>query len=93
MPSVSAGLLLYRRHAAPELGERRLELEQNFQDVFGKAMQAGQAGAAEQTILEGKLRGTQIGFTLGTTRYEGRVDGDTMQGTLPDGSPWTARRN
>ncbi len=75
------------------LGERRLELEQSFQEVSGKAMQAGQAGAAGQAIIEGKLRGTQIGFTLGTTRYEGRVDGDTMQGTLPDGSPWIARRN
>lgn len=66
------------------LGERRLELEQNFQEVSGKA---------GQTLIEGKLRGAQIGFTLGATRYEGRVDGDTMQGTLPDGSTWIARRN
>jgi SAM-dependent methyltransferase len=72
------------------LGGQRLELEQSYQEVSGKVLQAGGAG---QAISEGRLRGEQIRFTLGTTRYEGRVSGDTMQGTLPDGSAWTARRN
>lgn len=72
------------------LGGQRLELQQNYQEVSGQLLQAGGTG---QPLSEGRLRGDQIRFTLGTTRYEGRVSGDTMQGTLPDGSAWTARRN
>ena len=33
-----------------------------------------------------------IEFTVGSTKYTGRVDGQTIRGTSADGKPWTAKR-
>ena len=44
-------------------------------------------------ITEGRLRGDQIEFTVGSTKYTGRVDGQTIRGTSADGKPWTATKH
>jgi SAM-dependent methyltransferase len=59
-----------------------LALKQEYQKVSGTLMEKGVA-----TTVEGKLRGDRISFTANGTKYEGRVNGSTIQG---DG--WTASR-
>lgn len=60
-----------------------LTLTQRFQMV------SGTLGA--KPISEGRLRGDAIVFAVDGVRYEGRVDGDSMQGTT-GGQSWTATR-
>jgi hypothetical protein len=36
-------------------------------------------------IVNGKLRGDQLTFEAGPSRYTGRVNGDTIDGTLTSG--------
>jgi precorrin-6B methylase 2 len=60
-----------------------LTLTQQFQMI------SGTLGAS--AITEGRLRGDQIEFTVGTAKYSGRVDGNTIRGTTA-GAPWTATR-
>ena len=46
-------------------------------------------------ISDGRLRGDQIRFTVGTTEYLGRVTGNRIEGTVRGGGPattWTATR-
>jgi hypothetical protein len=46
-------------------------------------------------IANGRLRGDQIRFVVGTTEYTGTVDANRIQGTLRGGGPatnWTATR-
>ena len=54
-----------------------LTLTQSFQ------MLSGTLGATP--IVNGKLRGDQMTFEAGGTRYTGRVNGDTIDGTLTSG--------
>jgi hypothetical protein len=42
-------------------------------------------------ISDAKLRGNEITFTAGTTKYSGRVNGNTMEGTAGS-ARWTATR-
>ena len=56
-----------------------LKLTQTFQKV------SGSLGA--QAISEGKLRGDELTFKVGTTTYTGKVNGSTIQGT-----GWTATK-
>ena len=56
-----------------------LKLTQNFQKV------SGSLGA--QAISEGRLRGEELTFKVGTTTYTGKVNGTTIQG-----SGWTATK-
>jgi precorrin-6B methylase 2 len=56
-----------------------LKLTQTFQKV------AGSLGA--QAISEGKLKGDELTFKVGTTTYTGKVNGNTIQG-----SGWTATK-
>jgi len=55
-----------------------LALQQAFQMVTGTL--GGKA------IADGKLRGDELTFTVGTTRYAGRVNGNTIKGTVTNGS-------
>lgn len=69
------------------LGQGDLTLKQTFQ------MASGTLGATP--IANGKLRGDQITFDVGSARYTGRVNGDAIQGTLTSGgstSNWQASR-
>jgi precorrin-6B methylase 2 len=67
-----------------------LTLGQQFQMVSGTLR--GQGGLASVT---GRLRGDQISFSAGQANYSGRVNGDTIEGTVTAGgtsNKWTATR-
>jgi precorrin-6B methylase 2 len=61
------------------LPQGELKLTQQFQKVSGTL--------GSQPISEGKLRGNELTFKVGTTSYAGKVNGMTIQGT-----GWTATR-
>ena len=65
-----------------------LSLEQEFQVLSG----ALAAGGSKTTITNGKLRGDWISFTAGKTLYEGRVNGNTIEGIVQGGGSWKATR-
>jgi hypothetical protein len=53
-----------------------------------------EAGATT-AITNGKLRGSQISFSTGTAHYTGRVNGNTIDGTVKSGKSqtnWKATR-
>jgi hypothetical protein len=66
------------------LGKDTLTLEQQFQMLTGTL-----GGTA---VGEGRLRGADISFTVGTVKYTGTVRGNTMGGTMSTGGAWTAAR-
>ncbi len=43
-------------------------------------------------ITEGKLRGEEITFKVGNATYTGRVQGNTLAGTVSGGGKWTATK-
>ena len=68
-----------------------LVLEQAFQMVSG-TLNSASGGVP---VTDGRLRGAEISFTAGNTRYQGRVKGDTISGTATSGegsSEWSAIR-
>jgi len=70
-----------------KLSQGQLVFKQTFQMISG-TLNSG-------IPAEGKLRGDEVSFTAGGTRYVGRVSGNTMQGTFTSGSStgtWTASR-
>lgn len=74
-----------------QFGDGELTLDQEFQMVSGTLR------TSSGTVpVSGRLRGADISFTAGTMRYEGRVDGTAMQGTIAGaasgGRTWTATR-
>jgi len=80
-----------------------LKIEQEFQNARGTLT----AGSSEMPVRDVKISGDQVSFTVDqaaggkavSVRYEGRVNGDTIQGVIhnPDGQSegkgWTARRD
>jgi SAM-dependent methyltransferase len=74
------------------LDQGELELTQQFQNLTG-SLRGG--GAAAGTVSGGKMRGEEITFTIGTSQYAGRVNGQTMEGTVTTGgakNSWRATR-
>ena len=70
---------------------RRLRLAQTFQFVSGSLA----AGGTTRPISRGRLRGDRLTFTAGGSRYDARVTGNTMEGTVTAGlkvQPFTATR-
>lgn len=67
-----------------QLGTDQLTLAQTFQHV------AGTLGTA--AISNGRLNGSEITFAVGSTRYTGQVEGDTISGTTSAGGTWKATR-
>jgi precorrin-6B methylase 2 len=65
-----------------QLPQGTLTLTQQFQQI------SGTLGSAP--ISDGKLRGDEIAFTVGDARYTGKVDGNSMKGTMAGGGTWTA---
>jgi hypothetical protein len=68
-----------------------LELTQRFQMVSGTLRLKG----ANTPITDGRLRGDQITFTAGDTKYTGKVNGTSMEGMATNGSSgtkWTATK-
>ena len=66
-----------------------LRLEQTYQDISGTL----RSGASTMTITDGKLRGDQISFVAGDTRYTGRVTGNAIEGLALASTGWRATRN
>lgn len=103
IPAQAAGL--WRLSMETPTGQRsfNLRLEQTFQEIKGSIIDRGQ----ETAILDAKLLGDQINFTMKdekekrpvTMHFNGRISGDTMKGNavVQEGSStrkhdWTARR-
>jgi precorrin-6B methylase 2 len=61
-----------------KLPDGELTLKQTFQNV------SGSLGANE--ISKGRLRADQVTFTAGNAQYSGKVNGDTISGTVKSGS-------
>jgi SAM-dependent methyltransferase len=73
------------------LPQGELTLKQEFQMVSGTLSVNG----ASKAVTNGRLRGDQIRFTVEGTEYEGRVNGNTIQGTSSNGgskSNWKAAK-
>jgi SAM-dependent methyltransferase len=68
------------------LPQGQLHLAQEFQQLEGTL--------GSTPIAEGRLRGDEVTFTVGETRYTGRVNGNTITGTLSGAhhGTWTATR-
>jgi hypothetical protein len=62
-----------------------LKLSQTYQNI------SGTLGA--NPISNGKMNGERITFQVGNTRYEGRVTGNSMQGTVSTGGSFTATKS
>jgi hypothetical protein len=74
-----------------QLGESQLSLQQQYQYFTGKLS----TGNVIAPITDGRLDADRIDFTAGGTRYSGRVNGDTMEGTSSSGGTqarWKATR-
>jgi precorrin-6B methylase 2 len=61
-----------------------LTLKQSFQNVSGSL--------GSTSIADGKLRGEEIAFKVGNDTYTGRVQGNSMSGTVSNGGKWTATK-
>jgi hypothetical protein len=73
-----------------KLPQGDLTLKQSFQNVTG-TLTAGGTSAE----VSGKLRGDQITLKAGDSEYTGRVNGNTIEGTVKNGSTsgsWRASR-
>jgi SAM-dependent methyltransferase len=69
------------------LGDGELVIEQEYQMLKGTL--------DGKPIANGRLRGEEIRFVVGTTEYTGKVTGNGMNGSLRGGGPatgWTATR-
>jgi len=67
----------------------QLAITQTFQMISGTLTSNGNS-----TPISGKLTGNQITFTAGTAQYDGRVSGNSMEGTITgaNGGSWKATR-
>jgi precorrin-6B methylase 2 len=68
-----------------------LTLTQTFQMVGGTLQKNGTSAA----ITDGRLRGAELTMTIDGMQYSGRVNGDTITGTVTAGgktAKWTATR-
>ncbi len=74
------------------LQQGELALKQRFQMVSGSL----KSGSHSMPITNGRLHGDQITFNVNGAQYTGRVNGDTMGGTVKSGgsnTKWTATRS
>jgi len=69
-----------------QVGNNTLTLNQKFQKLEGTL--------GSSPISGGRLRGEEITFSVGNTKYTGRVNGNSMSGTMSGGSSgsWSATR-
>jgi precorrin-6B methylase 2 len=67
-----------------QMPQGTLTLTQQFQMVSGTL--------GSTAISGGKLRGDAFTFTVGSTVYNGRVDGNTIRGTMSGGGSFTATK-
>jgi methyltransferase family protein len=69
------------------LPQGELTIKQKFQ-TFSGTLKSGNTVAP----VQGKLNGEQISFSAGNSSYTGRVNGDTMEGSMGAGQ-WSATRS
>jgi precorrin-6B methylase 2 len=68
-----------------------LTFAQSFQQVTGMLQKNGTSAA----ISDGRLRGAELTMTIDGAQYAGRVNGNTIEGTVTSGGktvPWKATR-
>lgn len=68
------------------MGNKLLVLSQTFQKLEGVMRE----GERSTPVWDGRVRGTEIVFTIDDERYVGHVDGREMQGAIEGGEPWRA---
>ncbi len=76
-----------------KIGDDELEIDQQFQMIYGKLTSGGKS----VTITDGRLRGNEITFRANDSLYTGKVNGDRMIGKVSnvlkgDTSDWSATR-
>ena len=73
-----------------QLPQGELALTQTFQMVSGTL----KAGGKNLAITNGRLRGDQISFSAGGAQYSGKVNGNSIEGTVKGGASgnWSATR-
>ena len=73
-----------------QLAQGQLTLAQNFQMVLGTFASGGNT----VMITNGRLRGDQLTFSAGGSEYTGRVNGNSVEGTVKGASSgtWSATR-
>ena len=74
-----------------KLPQGELTVTQTFQTFSGTL----KSGPNSMSVLDGKLSGDRIRFSVGDANYSGQVSGSTMQGTFTSGgssTPWNATR-
>ena len=73
-----------------QLAQGELLLAQNFQMLVGTL----KSGGNTVMIANGRLRGDQLSFSAGGADYTGRVNGNTIEGTVTGASSgsWSATR-
>jgi len=73
-----------------QLAQGQLSLAQNFQMLVGTFASGGNT----VMITNGRVRGDQITFTAGNSEYSGRINGNTIEGTVKGASSgaWNATR-
>ena len=70
-----------------KLPQGELTLKQTFQIITG-TLKSGSVA----TPVTGKLNGDEISFSAGEAQYTGRVNGNSIEGTLKSGGKWSASR-
>ena len=71
-----------------QLPQGELTIIQSFQMISGTL----RSGEKAMQIQDGRLEGNQISFTAGDAEYTGRVNGNTMTGSISSGGSWKATR-
>jgi SAM-dependent methyltransferase len=71
-----------------QLGDGTLNLTQTYQMVSGSLRR----GTNSIPLANGKLHGDEIIFNAGGSLYTGRVNGNSMEGTVSTGGNWKASR-
>jgi hypothetical protein len=71
-----------------QLGDGELALTQTYQVISGSLNRGGKS----VQIANGKLNGDQIIFNAGGSVYRGKVNGNSMEGTISSGGNWKATR-
>jgi len=75
-----------------KLSQGELTLKQTFQMISGTL----KSGSNVTPIANGRLNGDQISFSAGGAQYAGRVNGNSIEGTVKSGgnsSQWSATRS
>jgi precorrin-6B methylase 2 len=74
-----------------QMAQGELTLKQSFQMLSGTF----KSGDKLYAIANGRMRGDQISFTAGGAQYSGRLNGNSIEGTVKSGgssSKWSATR-